>query len=81
MTAGPSTPSVVTLFESYGAGASSVGPRVAQALGVPFHQQAFSSEEIERGASEPENEGMLSRVLGVMGGSYAALWDSWHSER
>jgi hypothetical protein len=34
MTAGPSTPPVVTLFESYGAGASEVGPRVAQSLGV-----------------------------------------------
>ena len=78
MTAGPSTPSVVTLFESYGAGASSVGPRVAQALGVPFHQQAFSSEEIERGASEPENEGMLSGVFGAMGGSYAALGAEGH---
>ncbi len=73
MTAGTSTPPVVTLFESYGAGAGHVGPRVAQALGVPFHAQAFSSEEIESGESEREGEGLLSRVLSVMGGSYAAL--------
>jgi hypothetical protein len=28
---------VVTLFESYGSGASYIGSRVAQALGLPFH--------------------------------------------
>jgi cytidylate kinase len=68
----PSKP-VVTLFESYGAGASSIGPRVAQALGVPFHGQAFSSDEIEGAEARRENEGLLSRVFGVMGGQYAAL--------
>ena len=68
----PATP-VVTLFESYGAGASYIGPRVAQALGVPFHAQAFSSDEIERGVSERASEGLLSRVFDAMGGSYAAL--------
>ena len=78
MTAAPSTPSVVTLFESYGAGASYVGPRVAQALGVPFHAQAFSSEELERAATEREGEGVLSQVFGAMGGSYAALGGEGH---
>lgn len=68
----PSKP-VVTLFESYGAGASFVGPRVAQALGVPFHGQAFSSEEIENAEARRESEGLLSRVFGAMGGQYAAL--------
>ena len=68
----PSKP-VVTLFESYGAGASYIGPRVAQALGVPFHGQAFSSEEIESAEARREREGLLSRVLGAMGGQYAAL--------
>lgn len=68
----PSKP-VVTLFESYGAGASYIGPRVAQALGVPFHGQAFSSEEIESAEARRENEGLLSRVFGAMGGQYAAL--------
>ena len=38
---------VVTLFESYGSGAGYVSEKVAQALGVPLHPQAFSSEEIE----------------------------------
>jgi cytidylate kinase len=68
----PSKP-VVTLFESYGAGAGYIGPRVAQALGVPFHGQAFSSEEIENAEARRENEGLLSRVFGAMGGQYAAL--------
>jgi cytidylate kinase len=69
---GPSRP-VVTLFESYGAGAGYIGPRVAQALGVPFHGQAFSSEELENAEAGREHEGVLSRVFGVMGGQYAAL--------
>ena len=68
----PTTP-VVTLFETYGSGASYIGPRVAQALRVPFHPQAFSSEEIERAMTERENEGLLSRVFSALGGSYAAL--------
>ena len=74
MTQGRSTPPVVTLFESYGSGAAYVGPRVAQALGVPFHAQAFSSEEIERAMTERESQGLLSRVMGALsGGAYAGL--------
>ncbi len=38
---------VIMLFESYGAGADYVGPRVAEQLHVPFHDQAFSSDQIE----------------------------------
>jgi cytidylate kinase len=64
---------VVTLFESFGSGASYIGPRVAEALGVPFHAQAFSSEEIENAMARRASEGMLSRVFGAMGGSYAGL--------
>ena len=74
MTAGGSSPPpVVTVFETYGSGASYIGPRVAQALGMPFHPQAFSSEEIERAMAEHESQGLLSRVFGVLGGSYAGL--------
>jgi cytidylate kinase len=69
---GRATTPVVTLFESYGSGASYIGPRVAQALGVPFHPQAFSSEEIEGAMTERENEGMLGRVFGAMGGAYVS---------
>ena len=64
---------VVTLFETYGSGASYVGPRVAHALGLPFHAQAFSSDEIENAVAQRESQGLLSRVFGAMGGSYAAL--------
>jgi cytidylate kinase len=64
---------VVTLFESYGSGASYIGPRVAQALGVPFHAQAFSSEELEDAEAERESEGVLARVFAAMGRSYAGL--------
>ena len=70
---GGSTRPVVTLFESYGAGADYIGARVAQALGVPFHTQAFSSDELERGGTAVESEGLLSRVFAAMGGSYAGL--------
>lgn len=64
---------VVTLFESYGSGAGYIGPRVATALGLPFHEQAFSSEEIEDAAERRESEGVLSRFFGTVGGSYAGL--------
>jgi cytidylate kinase len=67
-----STSPVVTIFESYGSGAEEVGPRVAEALGVAFHAQAFSSEQLEE-SPEPRDEGLLSRVFAAMGGSYAAL--------
>jgi len=74
----PSTPQpdraarpVVTIFESYGSGAEQVGPRVAEALGVAFHAQAFSSEQLEQPAEQDES--LLSRVFAAMGGSYAAL--------
>ena len=70
---GRTLPPVVTLFESYGSGASYIGPRVAQALGVPFHAQAFSSEELENAETKRESEGVLGRVFAAMGGSYAGI--------
>ena len=69
--AGSTTP-VVTLFESFGSGAEYIGQRVAAALGVPFHAGAFSSQEIEDAMTRREAGGMLSRVFGAMGGTYAA---------
>lgn len=41
-------PPVVTLFESFGAGADEIGPRVAEALGVPWLQQQVTTGELER---------------------------------
>jgi cytidylate kinase len=63
---------VVTLFESYGSGASYVSAKVADALGIPLHVQAFSSEEIEAAMSVHESRGLLTRVFNAMGGSYAS---------
>jgi cytidylate kinase len=62
---------VVTLFETYGSGASYVGPRVAEALALPFHRQAFSSEQLEMEEERREKEGLLSRVFSTMGNGYA----------
>ncbi len=41
---------IVTLFEQYGAGAEVIGPRVAEALGTRFINQAVSSETLEAAA-------------------------------
>ena len=70
--AGLSPKLVVTLFESFGSGASYISEKVAQALGIPLHPQAFSSEEIEDAMTRRESEGVLTRVFGAMGGPYAA---------
>ena len=63
------TPPVVTLFEKYGAGARYIGPRVAEALGVTWLDQAFSSADIESakypGAGQVSDAGsFLARFLG-----------------
>lgn len=66
----PDEPIVVTIFETYGAGADAIGPRVAGALAAPFHAQAFSSEELERAeADRAEAEPVLGRVLSAVNGS------------
>ena len=65
------TKSVVTLFELYGSGATEVGPRVAEALGVPWVSQGFTSEAIEEAAEEARAEadtGLLSRFFRALGG-------------
>lgn len=62
---------VVTVFEQYGAGATYVGRKVAEALGLPFHAQAFSSEELERTEDDVlEQNAVLVAVLAAMGGAY-----------
>ena len=70
--AGQAQKLVVTLFESYGSGAGYVSARVADALGVPLHVQAFSSEEIEAAMSVHESRSLLTRVFNAMGGSVAS---------
>lgn len=56
----------MTLFESHGSGAEHIGSRVAQALGLPFHEQAFSSPQLEENARLREKEGLLARALSAM---------------
>ncbi len=65
------TKPVVTLFEMYGSGATEVGPKVAEALGVPWVSQAFTSEAIEEAAEQARAEadtGLLSRIFRALGG-------------
>ncbi|MGM0386564.1 MAG: AAA family ATPase [Actinomycetota bacterium] len=57
---------VVTLFESYGSGASALGPRVAEALGVAYLGQAYSSEQLEEAEAATEG-GLVERVLQFLG--------------
>lgn len=65
---------VVTIFEHYGAGASDVGHRVAEAMGLPFHAQAFTSEEIEGGPeAATEQAATLAHVYAVLGGAYGGF--------
>lgn len=69
-----STKPVVTIFEYYGAGASEVGDAIAQALGLPFHGQAFSSEALEGGQGDATEEAaMLVQVFSVLGGAYGGF--------
>jgi cytidylate kinase len=65
---------VVTIFEAYGAGADYVGHKVAEALGLPFHEQAFSSEAIEGDPDAAAEQGaVLSQVFAVLGGAYGGF--------
>lgn len=70
---------VVTIWEEYGSGAEAVGRAVAERLGLPYHAQAFSSEDIEaEGAPQDESATAqsiqsrvnLSQVLAAMGGAF-----------
>lgn len=64
---------VVTIFEQYGSGADAVGRRVAEALGVPYHAQAFSSEDLEGAEANLKSNAVLATVYSVMGGAYRGL--------
>ena len=72
---------VVTLFEKYGAGARFIGPRVADALGVEWMEQAFSSADIESakypgGGRTGEQGSGLERFLGRFAPSATVLDDA-----
>jgi cytidylate kinase len=81
MTRGNMTAPVVTLFEKYGAGARYIGPRVANALGVKWMDQAFSSADIESakypGGGRAGDQGSgLARFLGRFAPSATVLDDA-----
>lgn len=67
---------IVTIFERDGSGGTEIGPKVAQALGVPFIAQRFSSEQLETADSQQilRNENGFDRFLGSI--SYGATGDS-----
>ena len=74
-------PPVVTLFEKYGAGARYIGPRVADALGVDWLDQAVSSSDIESesypgGRATGEAGSLLARILGPYASGATVLDDS-----
>jgi Cytidylate kinase-like family len=74
------TPPVVTLFETYGAGARYVGPRVGKAFGVEWMDQAFSSADIESatypGGGKAGDQGSgLARFLGRFASGATVLDD------
>src|SRR5215210_4350165 len=74
-------PPVVTLFEKYGAGARYIGPRVADALGVAWLDQAVSSSDIESesypgGRATGEAGSLLARILGPYASGATVLDDS-----
>lgn len=59
---------VVTLWETYGSGAATVGRAVASELRVPFLDQHISSEELEAGESQlVRDDSLLVRVLATLG--------------
>jgi glucuronide carrier protein len=66
---------VVTIFEAYGAGATTIGRKVAEKLGLPFHTQAFSSELIAGEVTDAatDDQAVLARVFSVLGGAYGGL--------
>jgi cytidylate kinase len=75
------TAPVVTLFEKYGSGARSIGPQVAESLGVEWMDQAFSSADIESskypgGGRATDAGGGLARFLGRFAASATLLDDA-----
>lgn len=59
---------VVTLWETYGSGATAVGQAVAARLGVPFLAQHLSSAELEAGhGQEALADSLLTRALNTLG--------------
>ena len=74
---------IVTLFEMYGSGAEQVGPKVAEALNVPWESQAFASDVIEltvEARSQEPDDSLLSRIFRTIGGNSPGILDDRGAE-
>lgn len=66
------TTPVVTIFGTYGTGVDHVGRAVADALGLPYHPQAFSSQTLGGSPdADPAERKVLSRVVDVLGRAHS----------
>lgn len=63
----PPSPLIITMWETYGCGMEQVAAQVAQQLGLPVHQQAFTSEQIEAAEAERAQEGGFMRFVRRVG--------------
>ncbi len=58
---------IVTFWEEHGAGATTIAPRVAEKLGVPYLSQALSSVQIEEAeASADHPHSLIGRLLAAV---------------
>lgn len=70
---GAGVPPVVTIYEFYGARGEEIGRAVAERLGLPFHAQAFSSDQLSDPRAATAEAAELVRVLSVLGGAYGGI--------
>ena len=55
-------PLVITLWETYGSNMEAVAERLAAELKLPLHQQAYSSEAVEKAEAERERQGRFGAL-------------------
>lgn len=58
---------VVTMWQTYCSGMEEIAPRVAERLGVPLYQQAFSSEEILAAMDQGGPDSAIWFLVGAIG--------------
>lgn len=63
-------PLVITLWETYGSNMAEVAAELAARTGLPVHQQAFSSEDIEADQDQREKEGGLGQLFRSLIGGF-----------
>ncbi len=72
---------VVTLFEAYGAGASVIGPKVADALGVPWIGPTLHSEQLEAADTRAAGSGIMTSILTAISGPQQPTYRSAEDAR